>query len=84
MKKILVELVNTCPTCDQYERILEEMVKKYPENITSKVYYAGKDFDYIKKYGPVMKGTIIIDEKKRLDNLSKKTIQEAIEGALGI
>ncbi|MCC5909035.1 MAG: thioredoxin family protein [Clostridiaceae bacterium] len=82
MAKVLVELINTCPSCDQYERMIKEVEDKYPEAIDTKIYYAGKDFDYVKKYGVVMKGTMIINGKKKIDNLSKDTIEKAIREAV--
>jgi hypothetical protein len=47
-----------------------------------KVYYAGKDFGYLKKYGMVTRGTMIINGRKKIDNLSKTIIEKAIEDAL--
>jgi hypothetical protein len=47
-----------------------------------KIYYGGKDFDYLKKYGMVTKGTMIIDGRKKIDNLSKAIIEKAFEDAL--
>lgn len=47
-----------------------------------KIYYAGKDFDYIKKYGVVFKGTMIINETKKIDRLSKDIIEKAIDDAV--
>ena len=37
---------------------------------------------YIRKYGAIMKGTLIINEKKKLDKLSKSIIENYIEDAL--
>jgi len=47
-----------------------------------KVYCAGKDFEYIKKYGMVMKSMIVINEKKKIQNLSEGAIIKAIEEAV--
>ena len=47
-----------------------------------KIYFAGKDFSYVKKYGMVMRGTLIINEIKRIDKLSVKTIEHAIHDAV--
>lgn len=82
MKKILVELINTCPSCDEYCNILKDVAAKYGDKVETKIYYAGKDFDYIKKYGAIMKGTMIINEKKKIDHLSKAIIEKAIEEAV--
>lgn len=47
-----------------------------------KIYYAGKDFDYIKKYGVIFKGTMIINGKKKIDRISKDIIESEIEKAV--
>ena len=47
-----------------------------------KIYYAGKDFDYVKKYGVIFKGTLIINEETKIERLSKSRIEEAIEKAV--
>ncbi len=38
---------------------------------------------YVRKYGMVMKGTLIINERKKVDRLSKAVIQKEIEEAMG-
>ncbi len=47
-----------------------------------KIYRVGKDFEYIKKYGMVMKSMIVINEKKKIQNLSERVIAKAIEAAV--
>ncbi|OLS02700.1 hypothetical protein TICRE_13450 [Tissierella creatinophila DSM 6911] len=47
-----------------------------------KIYYAGKDFDYIKKYGVIFKGTLIINGKKKIDRISKDIIEKEIKEAV--
>lgn len=47
-----------------------------------KIYQAGKDFSYIKKYGMITKGTLIINQKKKFDRLSKDTIERVILEAI--
>jgi hypothetical protein len=48
-----------------------------------KIYHAGKDFDYLSKYGPVSRGTLIIDGRKKYDNLSSDLIERVIIEAVG-
>lgn len=48
-----------------------------------KIYQAGKDFSYIKKYGVVTKGTMIVDQKKKYDRLNKKVIEDVIKELVG-
>lgn len=82
MSKTLVEFINTCSCCDEHVQTIKNAAKKYGDCVEVKVYYAGKDLEYLKKYGMVTKGTMIIDGKKRFDNLSKATIEKAIEDAV--
>ena len=82
MSKILVEFINTCPTCDSYSSYLNELHNQYEDKIELKIYYAGKDFDYIQKYGIIDRGTLIINEKDRYEILSKKLIEKEIETAI--
>lgn len=82
MPKILVEFINTWPTCNQYSEFVKEVVEKHKDKIDCKIYYAGKDVSYIRKYGPIMKGTLIVNEKKKIDRLSKAIIEKAIEDSI--
>lgn len=82
MSKILVEFINTCPSCDGYSSYLNELHNKYEDKIELKIYYAGKDFDYINKYGIIDRGTLVINEKYRYEILSKKIIEKEIEKAI--
>ena len=34
MSKVLVEFINTCPTCDGYSSYLNELQKEYEDNIS--------------------------------------------------
>ena len=47
-----------------------------------KIYRAGQDFDYIKKYGAVSKSMLIINEKKAVTKLTKLAVRQAFEEAL--
>lgn len=46
------------------------------------VYYAGKDMDYLKKYGMVTRGTMIINGRKKYDILSRAVIEKVITEAV--
>lgn len=58
------------------------MGKKYSDEIDVKLYKAGKDFSYIKKYGIITKGTLIINQRKKYDSLNKSKIEKAILEAI--
>ena len=47
-----------------------------------KIYRAGTDFDYIKKYGSVSKSMLVINEKKAVTKLTKQAVRNAFEEAL--
>ena len=55
---------------------------KFKDKVEVKIYYAGKDFDYIKKYGVIFRGTLIINEKIKIERLSKDVIEKAIADAV--
>mgnify|MGYP003372370760 CR=1 FL=1 len=57
-------------------------LKEYEGKVHVKVYKAGKDFDYIPKYGAVTKSMVVINEKKAVTKLTKPAIRKAFEEAL--
>lgn len=82
MPGTLVEFINTCPCCDEYVRIVRSVCAPYGDAVEVKIYYAGKDFEYLKKYGPINKGTMIVNGRKRFDVLSKDVIEKAVADAV--
>lgn len=61
---------------------IKRMCEKYTDKLEVKLYQAGKDFSYVKKYGVITKGTLIINQKKKYDRLNKDTIEKAIVEAI--
>lgn len=82
MSKILVEFINTWPSCDEHGMFIKRICEKYTDKLEVKLYQAGKDFSYVKKYGIITKGTLIINQKKKYDRLNKDTIEKAIVEAI--
>lgn len=82
MAKILVEFINTWPSCDEHGVFIKKISEKYTDKLDVKLYQAGKDFSYVKKYGIITKGTLIINQKKKYDRLNKDTIEKAIVEAI--
>ncbi len=78
MAKVTVEFINTCPSCAGYEEAVRSAAGRFGDAVDVKIYHAGKDFDYLRKYGPVSKGTLIIDGRKKYDNLSNDLIRQVI------
>jgi len=83
MAKVQVEFINTCPSCDEYARMIESVAGKFVEEVAVKIYYTGKDMDYIRKYGMVTKGTMIVNGKKKIDNITRSIVEKAIAEELG-
>lgn len=82
MAKATVEFINTCSCCDEYGQTIKNAAAKYGNDVEVKIYYAGKDFDYVRRYGMITKGTMIINEKKKYETLSRDIIEKAIENAV--
>jgi hypothetical protein len=82
MAKIKVEFINTCPCCDEYGRLIQAAAAKYEGQVDVQFYRAGQDFEYVRKYGTVTKGTMIVNGRKKYDTLSGETIEKAIEEAV--
>lgn len=62
--------------------LIRKLGEIYKEKIDVKLYQAGKDFTYLKKYGIITKGTMIINQRKKYDRLSKDIIEKAITDAI--
>jgi len=61
---------------------LRELAARHPQQIDLKIYYMGKDFDYLPKYGPISRGTLIINEQERFDELNRRVIERAVNVAM--
>lgn len=61
---------------------IKKISEKYTDKLEVKLYQAGKDFSYVKKYGIITKGTLIINQKKKYDRLNKDNIEKAIVEAI--
>lgn len=81
MAKVTVAFINTCPCCDKYGRFIHEAASRHGDAVEVTIYHAGKDFDYVRKYGPVTKGTLFVNGRK-YDLLSKEVIERAISQAV--
>ena len=84
MSKVLVEFINTCPCCDEYGALLKELAEKYREQIDLRLYSAGRDMDYLAKYGAVTRGTLIINGAEKYEEgfFNRKIVTEAVEKAV--
>ncbi len=84
MAKVQVEFINTCACCDEHGENIRKIAARFGGAVDVSIYYAGKDLDYLKKYGMISRGTMIINGTKKYETLSKKIIEEAISQALEI
>lgn len=82
MDKVKVEFINTCSCCASHEEDIKRAASQYGEQVEVKIYHAGRDFDYLKKYGMISRGTMIINGKKKYDSLNKELIEKAIQEAV--
>ncbi|OPX90865.1 MAG: hypothetical protein A4E53_00803 [Pelotomaculum sp. PtaB.Bin104] len=82
MAKAQVEFINTCPSCAEHVETIKEVAKKYGDDLEVQIYYAGKDVAYLRKYGMVTKGTLIVNGRKKYDALSRAVIEKAINDAV--
>lgn len=82
MAKVQVEFINTCACCDEHGASIKNIASRFGDDVEVAIYYAGKDFGYLKKYGMISKGTMIINGVKKYENLSKESIEKAISQAV--
>lgn len=62
--------------------MVEVLEEEYAGRVNVKIYRAGTDFDYIKKYGAVTRSMLVINEKKAVTKLTKPAVRKAFEEAL--
>lgn len=62
--------------------MVQSSAERYGDKIELKMYRTGKDMDYIRKYGMIYVGTMIINEKIFIKNLNRKSIDKAIDDAI--
>ena len=62
--------------------MVQVLRQEYEGKVHVKIYRAGKDFDYIPKYGAVTKSMLVINEKKAVTKLTKPAVREAFREAL--
>lgn len=80
--KVLVEFINTWPSCDSLGRAVQEVASQFGDKVEVKLYFAGKDVEYIAKYGMIYSGTMIINENKKVQRLSRSNIEKEIRAAV--
>lgn len=83
MAKVKVEFVNTCSCCDEHGENIKKIAARFEDAVDVSIYYAGKDFDYLKKYGMITRGTMIVNGTRKYENLSGDIIEKAIIEAMG-
>jgi hypothetical protein len=81
-KKVKVEFINTCACCDAHGETIKKVAARFGDAVDVSIYYAGKDFEYLKKYGLITRGTLIVDGTKKYEDLSAESIEKAITRAM--
>ncbi len=61
---------------------MQSSAARYSELVDLKMYQAGKDIDYIKKYGMIYVGTLIINGSVFIKNPNRSSIDQAIDAAI--
>lgn len=84
MDKTKIEFINTCPCCDGNESFLREVAENHADKADITIYHAGKDFDYLERYGQVLRGTLIINECEKHEDLSRKMLAKVVGKAMGV
>ena len=82
MEKPCIEYISACACCEVFGDLVQVLEKEYEGRVNVRIYRAGKDFDYIKKYGATTKSMLIINEKKAITKLTKPAVRQAFEEAL--
>ena len=82
MEKPCIEYISACAGCEVFGDLVQVLGKEYEGKIHVKIYRAGKDFDYIPKYGAVTKSMLVINEKKAITKLTKPAVRAAFKEAL--
>ena len=84
MARVRVEFIHTDSSCDEMGRMVKDVAAQYGDFVEFKIYVAGRDVDYLKKFGSISKGTMIINGKIKYDDLNREIIETAIETALEV
>jgi hypothetical protein len=82
MPRALVEFINTCPHCAGFERDVREVAATYPDRVDVHIHVAGRDVDYIRRYGVVSRGTLIINGTDRYEEPSRSLIERVVAEAV--
>ena len=78
MKHPCVEFILACACCATHSEFIQQIAPDFPE-VETKIYVAGKDTEYLAKYGTVTKSMLIINESDVLPELSKSSIRKAYQ-----
>lgn len=62
--------------------LVQVLQETYKGKINVIIYRAGKNFEYIPKYGAVTKSMLVINESKAITKLTKAAVRAAFEEAL--
>jgi len=82
--KVKIEFINTCPCCDDNEHFLRDVQSRFPDKMDLSIYHVGKDFEYLTKYGQILRGTLIINESDKFEDVSRKRMSAILSKALSV
>ena len=81
-EKVKVEFINTCACCDAHGETIKKVAARFGDAVDVSIYHAGRDFEYLKKYGLITRGTMIVNGTQKYEDLSGENIEKAITRAM--
>lgn len=54
----------------------------YPGRVELKIYQVGRDFEYLRKYGNITRGTMIVNQRLKTERLDRSDVEKLIRQAL--
>lgn len=61
---------------------MQAAAAKYDGKVDVKIYYAGRNMEYVEKYGLIFSATMIINKKKKITRISNKIIEKEVAQAV--
>lgn len=54
------------------------MAGLYPGRVELKIYQVGRDFEYLRKYGNITRGTMIVNQRMKTERLDRSYVEKLI------
>ncbi len=63
--------------------MIKEVAALYPDQVELKIYQAGRDMSYLRKYGNITRGTMVVGEQVKTEQLDRARVEKLIREAIG-